>query len=74
MNSLKWFTTASVAAMALSLTAPAMAEVTMDDILNDAKTPGDVVTNGMGTQGQRYSGLKTVNTENVGALVPIWTM
>ncbi len=74
MKSLKWLATASVAAMAFSLSTPAMADVTMDDILNDATTPGDVVTNGMGTQGQRYSTLKTINTENVGALVPAWTM
>ena len=53
MKSLKWLATASVTAMALSLDAPASADVTMDDILNDAKTPDDVVTNGLDTQGQR---------------------
>ena len=74
MKNLKWLATASIAAMTITLTAPAFAEVTMDDILNDAKTPGDVVTNGMGTQGQRYSGLKTINKDNVGSLVPAWTM
>jgi alcohol dehydrogenase (cytochrome c) len=74
MKNMKWYVTASVAAIVLSISAPAFADVTMDDILNDAKTPGDVVTSGMGTQGQRYSGLKTINTENVSALAPAWTM
>jgi alcohol dehydrogenase (cytochrome c) len=74
MNNLKWLATASIAAITLSLAVPAIADVTMDDILNDAKTAGDVVTNGLGTQGQRYSTLKTINKENVGSLVPAWTM
>ncbi len=74
MNNLKWLATASIAAISLTLAAPAIADVTMEDILNDAKTPGDVVTNGMGTQGQRYSALKTINKDNVGSLVPAWTM
>ena len=34
---------------------PLRAEVTIDDIINDAKTPGDVVTYGLGPQAQRYS-------------------
>ncbi len=52
----------------------ASAGVTDADILNDAKTTGDVVSFGMGTQGQRYSTLDKVNTGNVTNLVPAWTM
>ena len=40
-------------------------EVTDADIVNDAKTPGDVVTFGMGTQAQRYSGLNKINASNM---------
>lgn len=65
---------ASAIALSLFMSAPAMADVTMDDILKDASTPGDVVTNGLGTQGQRFSPLKTINAENVAALVPAWAM
>jgi len=46
--------------------------VTDADIVNDAKTTGDVVSAGIGTQGQRYSPLDKVNTGNVGKLVPAW--
>jgi len=52
----------------------ASAGVTDADILNDAKSTGDVVSFGMGTQGQRYSPLDKINTGNVGNLVPAWTM
>ena len=52
----------------------ASAGVTDADILNDAKTTGDVVSFGLGTQGQRYSPLDKVNAGNVGNLVPAWTM
>ncbi|HEX9178851.1 MAG TPA: PQQ-binding-like beta-propeller repeat protein, partial [Burkholderiales bacterium] len=43
------------------------------DVVNDAKTTGDVVSAGMGTQGQRYSPLDKVNTGNVKNLVPVWS-
>ena len=39
---------------------------------NDAKTPGDVLTYGMGYNNQRYSALKQINTGNVKKLVPVW--
>ncbi len=62
--------TALSAAMALSsLSAWA---VTDQDILNDTKTPGDIVTNGLGLQGQRYSSLDALNTQNVSQLRPVW--
>ncbi|QYY30001.1 PQQ-dependent methanol/ethanol family dehydrogenase [Cupriavidus pinatubonensis] len=49
------------------------AAVTDAMIENDAKSPGDVLSWGMGPQGQRYSGLTRINTKNVGNLVPAWS-
>ncbi len=53
--------------------AAASAGVSEQDILNDAKTPEDVVTYGLGTEGQRYSGLKASNKETVKGLVPAYS-
>jgi alcohol dehydrogenase (cytochrome c) len=60
-------------ALACLSVAAAQAAVTDQMIANDAKTGGDVVSSGLGTQGQRYSPLKGVNTGNVGRLVPAWS-
>jgi alcohol dehydrogenase (cytochrome c) len=49
-------------------------DVTDADILNDASTPGDVVSFGLGPQGQRFSPLAAINTSNVKNLVPAWSM
>jgi alcohol dehydrogenase (cytochrome c) len=49
-------------------------EVTDADVVNDAKTPGDVVTAGIGQQGQRFSALAKVNTKTVKDLTPVWSM
>ena len=51
----------------------AHAVVTDQMIENDAKTPGDVLSWGLGTQGQRHSTLKTINTANVAKLLPAWS-
>ena len=45
---------------------------TDQDILKDAETPGDVLTYGMGTQGQRHSTLKAINSDTVKKLAPVW--
>ena len=50
-----------------------IAGVSDEDIVNDAKTTGDVVSHGMGTQGQRYSSLAQINSKNVGKLTPAFT-
>ncbi len=62
-------------AIAATTCLPAMAvkPVTWDDIANDAKTPGDVLSYGLGLTAQRYSPLKTLNPKNVAGLVPIWS-
>ncbi len=48
------------------------APVTDADIVNDGKTTEDVVSNGIGTQGQHYSPLDKINAGNVAKLVPTW--
>ncbi len=64
---------ASVIGMALITGSSAFAAVTDAMIENDAKTTGDVLSWGMGTQGQRYSTLNQINTNNVSKLVPVWS-
>jgi alcohol dehydrogenase (cytochrome c) len=61
------------AALALVAGAASAAGVTDAMILNDATSTGDVVTVGLGPSGQRFSPLKTINSDNVGDLVPAWT-
>jgi alcohol dehydrogenase (cytochrome c) len=53
------------------LTVPAAAQ-TATDLLNDHKTPGDVLTYGMGYNAQRHSPLKRINKSNVKNLVAAW--
>jgi alcohol dehydrogenase (cytochrome c) len=54
--------------VAMSFSGTAMAKVTEDDIRNDAMTTDQIVTNGLGTMGQRYSTLSMLNDSNVGQL------
>ena len=64
----------SIIAAALMVAGAAQAkEVTDADILNDAKTTGDVVHFGLGQQGQRFSTLDKINTKTVKNLVPVWS-
>ena len=56
-----------------SLSATAAAPVTDQMIENDAKSTGDVLSWGIGQEGQRYSPLKTINTGNVAKLLPVWS-
>jgi alcohol dehydrogenase (cytochrome c) len=51
----------------------AHAAVTQAMIDNDAKSTGDIVSWGIGPQGQRYSPLKQINTGNINRLVPVWS-
>lgn len=66
------FTAATIAAIMLSAAAPVWAGVTEEDLAKDQSTPGDVLTNGMGRDLQRFSPLETLNKKNVGNLVPAW--
>ena len=49
------------------------AGVTDKMIESDAKSTGDILSWGMGTEGQRYSPLKQVNAATIGKLVPAWS-
>ncbi|WP_428609874.1 PQQ-dependent methanol/ethanol family dehydrogenase [Sedimenticola sp.] len=60
--------------LAISVTAQtASANVTDKDILNDQNITTQVVTVGMGLQGQRFSPLKQINHDNVKKLLPVWS-
>jgi alcohol dehydrogenase (cytochrome c) len=48
------------------------AQVTDNDIVNDHLTTNEVVTNGLGLHGQRYSTLDTINTQTVEDIRPVW--
>jgi alcohol dehydrogenase (cytochrome c) len=43
-------------------------------IANDAATPDNVLSWGLGTQGQRHSSLNGVNAKTIAKLVPVWSM
>ena len=43
-------------------------------IANDAATPDNVLSWGLGTQGQRHSTLTGINAKNINKLVPVWSM
>ncbi|KMS56723.1 MULTISPECIES: methanol/ethanol family PQQ-dependent dehydrogenase [Sphingobium] len=61
-----------VAAMTLAIgAAPLWAEGPTDaDLMNDAKSTGDVLTYGMGPQAHRFSTLNAINSGNVSKMVP----
>ena len=59
---------------AMSVATLAQAGVTDKDILADHMTTDAIVTNGLGLQGQRYSPLDVLNTENVQELRPVWSL
>jgi alcohol dehydrogenase (cytochrome c) len=60
---------ASALALAISMGAHA---VTDEDIMNDQDTAEDIVSYGMGQQGQRFSPIKDLNTDNIKFLQPAW--
>ena len=52
-------------------TGPGMAQTT-EELLNDAKTPDNVITQSMGYDRTNYSPLEQINRATVKRLVPIW--
>ena len=62
-------------ALGALLASPAHAAKTVswEDIVNDDKTTGDVLTYGLGMKAQRHSPLKQINTKTVAALSPAWS-
>ncbi len=69
-RSKRFAVTALVAAM--SVAGVASAGVTDQDILNDQMTMGDVVSNGLGPRGQRFSPLTAINGDTVQNLRAVW--
>ncbi|QAU35031.1 PQQ-dependent methanol/ethanol family dehydrogenase [Janthinobacterium sp. 17J80-10] len=63
------------AALAVSFASAAVhaAGVTDAMIENDAKAPNNVLSWGMGQQGQRFSPLTQINSKTVSKLVPAWS-
>ncbi|OYU92808.1 MAG: hypothetical protein CFE45_21960, partial [Burkholderiales bacterium PBB5] len=61
---------ASAAALALSGAVQAQNQAALTA---DAKTPGDVLTYGMGYNNQRYSPLKQIDSGNAAKLAPVWS-
>lgn len=63
-----------LAAMALSLAAAAASAQSTADLRNDAATPGDVTTYGMGWSLQRHTPLKQITPANAKQLAPVWNL
>ncbi len=57
---------------AMSVSGLVHAGVSDSDILNDQMTVEDVVSNGLGPRGQRYSPLDLINTNTVEQMRPAW--
>ena len=57
---------------AMSVSGIAQAGVTDKDIMQDQMTVEDVVSNGMGPRGQRYSPLDMINADTVQDMRPVW--
>ncbi|MBT9597127.1 MAG: PQQ-dependent dehydrogenase, methanol/ethanol family [Vitreoscilla sp.] len=63
-----------MAAVVLSSAAGLAAAQALADLRNDAATPGDVTTYGMGWSQQRHSPMKQINAGNAGKLAPVWNL
>ncbi|MEN9842606.1 MAG: Quinoprotein ethanol dehydrogenase precursor [Pseudomonadota bacterium] len=71
----KWLATLVVMACAqLGVQHAQAAGVTDAMIENDAASTGDVLSYGLGTQGQRHSTLTSINPDTIKNLVPVWSM
>jgi alcohol dehydrogenase (cytochrome c) len=55
------------------LSAPAVHAQSAQQLIDDTKTPGDVLTYGMGYGQQRFSQLKQINSGNVKRMTPVWS-
>jgi alcohol dehydrogenase (cytochrome c) len=61
-------------ALALTALAGGAAAQSLADLRNDAATPGDVTTYGMGWSQQRHTPLTQITPANVGRLAPAWNL
>ena len=73
LNLTKHGITLSSLVLAMSLSSTGYAKVGENDIINDQSTTDDVVSNGLGPRGQRYSPLDLINTKTIQDLRPIWS-
>ena len=64
--------TQAVAGLVLSAGCGLAGAQSLADLRNDAATPGDVTTYGMGWGQQRHTPLAAVTPANVARLVPVW--
>ena len=60
--------------LVLAAAAQAGAQVTDEMIAKDAATPDNVLSWGLGTQGQRFSPLSDINAKTIKRLAPVWSM
>jgi alcohol dehydrogenase (cytochrome c) len=58
----------------LALAGAAASAQSLNDLRNDAATPGDVTTYGMGWGQQRHATGKQITPANVARLVPVWNL
>ncbi len=63
-----------ISILVMAATAHVGAQVTTEMINNDAASTNDVLSSGLGTQGQRHSTLSDVNAKTIARLVPAWSM
>lgn len=57
--------------LSVSWPGPGLAQ-TADELVNDIRTPENVITQSMGYDRKSYSPLKQINRSNINRLVPIW--
>lgn len=60
--------------LVLAAATQAGAQVNDEMIAKDAATPDNVLSWGLGTQGQRYSPLSDINANSIKRLAPVWSM
>ena len=60
--------------LVLAAATQAGAQVNNDMITKDATSPDNVLSWGLGTQGQRYSPLSDINAKSIKHLAPVWSM
>ncbi|WP_442762450.1 PQQ-dependent methanol/ethanol family dehydrogenase [Malikia spinosa] len=60
--------------LVLAAATQAGAQVNDEMIAKDAATPDNVLSWGLGTQGQRYSPLSDINAKSIKRLAPVWSM
>ena len=65
----------ALVASALLVPLGASATAVTDQMLEKASSnTHEVLSNGLGSEGERFSPLKAINAQNVSKLVPAWTM